>query len=311
MICGGIVLSLMMSVAYAALPDQSLSSAQQVIKLERINSERIHKHQQLWDHYFTKMKVRTTLGYTALATAVIGTCAYCMLHKSPVAKNEQPAPARQGAPANHDVEILRLLQRVVGDGTFAGWLKNSLINMGGMCVIGALLIALDRLATPISNGVVSWWGQCPEDNLVQLTRIMLANRLRLDDSCTRLHALTGLADPLQQKIRSYMMHDVMIDTDAFVQSCQNWVGFLGAALQHGSLDAAYSCKISNSLNNLVALINDAIEYEENVLNGNVAGSTTVFTNEIYNECVRMAHLMDMLLYGNKKTPSPLSMPAEH
>lgn len=311
MICGGIVLSLMMSAVCAALPDQSLSPAQQVIKLERINSERIHKHQQLWDRYFTKMKVRTTLEYTALATAVIGTCAYCMLHKSPEAKNNQPAPGPQGAAANHDVEILRLLQRVVGDGTFAGWLKNSLINMGGMCVIGGLFVALDRLATPITTGVASWWGQSPEDNLVQLTRIMLANRLRLDDSCTRLHALGSSADPLQQKIRNYMMHDVMIDTDAFVQSCQNWVGFLGAALQRASLDAAYSCQITNSLNNLVALINDAIEHEEKVLNGNSAGPTTAFTNEIYNECVRMAHLMDMLLYGNKNTPSPVSTPAEH
>lgn len=309
MICGGIVLSLMMSVAGAALPEQSLLPVQQVIKLERINSERIHKHQQTWEHYFTKMNVRTTLGYTALAAAVIGTLAYCMLHKSPVAKNEQPVPAPHGVPANHDIEIFRLLQRVVGDGTFVGWLKNSLMSMGGMCVIAGLLVAVDRLAMPLTKGVASWWGQSPEDNLVQLTHLMLANRLRLDDSCARLHALANSADPLQQKIRSYMMHDVMIDTDAFVHSCENWVGFLGAALQRASLDTTYSCQITNSLNNLVALINDATEHEEKMLNGNAAGSITTFTNEIYNECVRMAHLMDMLLYGNKNTPPLASMPA--
>ncbi len=307
---GGIVLGLMMSFSYAALPSQPCVPAQPVIKLERVSSERIQRHQRTWDSYFTKVKVRTTIGYGALATAVTGMIAYCMLHKHQEAPRVQPGRVEAGQAVNHDAEIAQLLRRVVGDGTFAGWLKNSLISMGGMCVIGALLVAMDRLATPLTNGIARLWGQSPEAHLVQLTRMMLANRLRLDDSCTRLHALTVSSDLLGQKIRNYMMQDVMIDTDAFAHSFEDWIGYLGAALQRSSLDAAYCCQIMSSLNNLVTLINDTLDAEEKKLQG-AATSTTHISGEIYNECVRMAHLMDMLLYGNKNTPSPVSTPAEH
>jgi hypothetical protein len=309
-----LAVSMMMLTAHGVVLQSP--APQNVIQLARITSAHLGARQKEWTDRLSTRKVTKYVGYAALGAAVAGTVYAIYKASKKDQKSEQsnggvPVNARSRDASNiHGLSHENRLPSAPSALPFESQPITSMLKYyakSGICLfaVGAMLFAADHLLTRGYQGVASLFGGSNEDDVLALTRKMLADHLRLDNSCTRLcAALQEPAGPLQHKIHEYIMRDIIIDNAAFVQSFEDWAGFVFAALNRSSLDAHQIEQLQVAIMQLCSLINDVIEHEEKFLRGEIPQQNPDQTlGKIYNECVRMAHVTGMLLYGNKFLPA--------
>ncbi|MFA6263995.1 MAG: hypothetical protein WCW33_02375 [Candidatus Babeliales bacterium] len=300
-----LAVSMMMLTTHGAVPQSP--APQSVIQLERITSAQLEARQKEWSDRLSTRTIKKYVGYATLGAAVAG-AVYALYRAS---KKDQAStlldrPVGRSRSLSSIYESLHesrpaympIVQPYAQP--FATMLKHYAKSAGCLFAVGTVLFAIDHLLLRAYNGAASLLGGNDEDDVLVLTRKMLADHLRLDNSCARLcAALQEPAGPLQHKIHAYIMRDVIIDNAAFVQSFEDWAGFVFAALKRSSLDAHQIEQLQISIMQLCSLVNEVIEHEEKFLLGQTPQQGPEIYGNIYNECLRMAHVTGVLLYGKK------------
>lgn len=290
----------------------------------RIDHQRIGQQQQAWSDVFQKnqLKKNVALGVFGISVAALAGALFYLWYTS-----TQNSSADTFVNDDASDKMWRLKKDSLDAQIFHDYLEKrkqrSTINgafswIAGKAVKAVIYACISMLCMKLLS--TSWsWVTNSFDDLVDCgsnNSFKHVIRKLLRDTSFSLKSLVVFAkesatmsqdDALHEKLRMQMARNVVVDHKSFVRSFEDYMAFIGALLDYfqDCLSTEQKEEVKQSMAALCELTDDAIKQEEKVVTELCSGadpsclSSVLRTMQgLYNEFDRMAHVAEVLFYGD-------------